>query len=94
MLSDRFGVPPISSFTARPVSFTKEAACAHGAAPLPFKMVLAAWNAATYVGQVEDHRSDEKVLSGEFQECVTDVLDKYGKLWFTNEAFVVSRKGE
>ena len=57
-------------------------------------LLLAAWNAATYVGQVEDHRSDEKVLSGEFQECVTDVLDKYGKLWFTKEAFVVSRKGE
>ena len=34
MLSDRFGVPPISSFTARPVSFTKEVVSAHGAAPL------------------------------------------------------------
>ena len=34
-----------------------------------------------YVGDTE------KLYSG-------DVLDKYGKLWFTNEAFVVSRKGE
>jgi len=54
--------------------------------------LLAAWNAATYVAQVENSRSDECVLNGEFQKCVTNVLQKYGRLWFTNEAFVVSRQ--
>ena len=55
-------------------------------------VLLAAWNAATYVAQVDTNRSDELVLNGRFQDCVNDVLQKYGRLWFTNEAFVVSKK--
>lgn len=53
---------------------------------------FAAWNAACYVAQIEDTRSDEMVLNGKFQKCVHDVLNKYGNLWFTNEALVVVKK--
>ena len=55
-------------------------------------VLLAAWNAATYVAQIDESRSDELVLNGKFQSCVNNVLSKYGRLWFTNEAFVVVRK--
>jgi hypothetical protein len=53
--------------------------------------LLAAWNAAVYVAQVDDVRSDKVVQEGKFEACVRDVLDKHGRLWFTNEAFVISR---
>ena len=53
---------------------------------------FAAWNAACYVAQIEDTRSDQLVLNGTFQSCVHNVLNKYGNLWFTNEAFVVVKK--
>jgi hypothetical protein len=57
-------------------------------------LLLAAWNAAVYVAQIDDSRGEKVIRSGEFITCVKEVLAKYGQLWFTNEAFVISRKKE
>ncbi|MEO1193149.1 MAG: hypothetical protein AAFY02_15405 [Pseudomonadota bacterium] len=54
--------------------------------------LLAAWNAAVYVAQVEDHRLEEKTLDGSYVEAVRSVLQRHGGLWFNDESFVISRR--
>lgn len=53
--------------------------------------LLAAWNAAVYVAQIEDAKLTEAMKQGEFLEVTADVLRKNGGLWFLDEAFVVHR---
>jgi SAM-dependent methyltransferase len=53
--------------------------------------LLAAWNAAIYVAQIEDARLSEAMSSGAWLEATREVLRKYGELWFLDESFVVSR---
>jgi hypothetical protein len=54
--------------------------------------LMAAWNAAIYVAQIEDHRL-EAVMSGpEYLEATRAVLQKHGKLWFANESYIISRQ--
>ncbi len=54
--------------------------------------LLAAWNAAVYVGQIEDTRLDEVIGSRDYLDATSSVLQKHGGLWFLDESFVVSRK--
>ena len=54
--------------------------------------LLAAWNAAVYVGQIEDQRLDDVITSRDYLDATRAVLQKYGGLWFLDESFVVSRK--
>lgn len=54
--------------------------------------LLAAWNAAVYVAQVEDHRLEEKTLDGSYVETVREVLRRNGGLWFNDESYVISRR--
>jgi len=54
--------------------------------------LLAAWNAAVYVGQIEDRRLDEVITSRDYLDATAAVLHKHGGLWFNDESFVVSRK--
>ncbi len=54
--------------------------------------LLAAWNAAIYVGQIEDQRLDEVITSRDYLDATRAVLRKYDGLWFLDESFVVSRK--
>ncbi len=54
--------------------------------------LLAAWNAAIYVNQIEDERLEEVVAGGKYMEATQAVLKKHGGLWFNDEAFVVSRR--
>jgi hypothetical protein len=56
--------------------------------------VFAAWNAAIYVGQVEDERLNEAVKSGRYLAATGAVLRKYGGLWFNDESYVISRHRE
>ena len=51
----------------------------------------AAWNAATYVGQIDEGRLMELEGNGHLDHTA-DVLQRYDGLWFNDEAFVVSRK--
>jgi hypothetical protein len=53
--------------------------------------LLAAWNAAVYVSQIEDTRMTEALSSDAYLNATWDVLQKYGGLWFIDESFVVER---
>jgi hypothetical protein len=55
--------------------------------------LFAAWNAAIYVSQIEDERLAPALTSGVYLEATQAVLQKYGGLWFNDESFVVTRKG-
>jgi len=54
--------------------------------------LLAAWNAAIYVAQIEDERLEGVISDGTFLEATRSVLNEYGGLWFHDESYVVSRR--
>jgi hypothetical protein len=54
--------------------------------------LLAAWNAAVYVAQIEDHRLQDALADGTYLEATQDVLRRHGGLWFNDESFVIARK--
>ncbi len=54
--------------------------------------LLAAWNAAVYVAQIEDQRLAEAMASSAYIGATRDVLRERGGLWFNDESFVISRK--
>jgi hypothetical protein len=56
--------------------------------------LFAAWNAAIYVAQVEDHRVAEAAADGRYLDATRDVLRKHGALWFFDESYVISRRRE
>ena len=53
--------------------------------------LLAAWNAAVYVAQIEDERITKAMSGPEYLEATRAVLKKYGELWFNDESYVISR---
>ena len=53
--------------------------------------LLAAWNAAAYVAQIEDRQMTEAMASGAYLEATRGVLRKHNGLWFNDECFAVSR---
>jgi hypothetical protein len=56
--------------------------------------LLAAWNAAIYVAQVEDDRLSDVNSDRRYIDATRDVLQKHGGLWFYDESFVISRRRE
>ena len=54
--------------------------------------LFAAWNASTYVAQIEDDRLQPAVASGAYLEATEKVLQKHNGIWFNDETFVISRK--
>ena len=54
--------------------------------------LFAAWNAAIYVGQVEDARLEEAIGHTRYLEVTGEVLQKHGGLWFWDESYVISRR--
>lgn len=54
--------------------------------------LLAAWNAAVYVAQIDDDRLTEVLNSSHYLDVTHEVVQKHGGLWFLNESFVVERK--
>ena len=54
--------------------------------------LFAAWNASTYVAQIEDDRLQPAVESGKYLEATQKILQKYNGIWFNDETFVVSRR--
>ncbi len=55
--------------------------------------LLAAWNAAVYVAQVDDRRLMDAMTESKYLDVTAEVLRKNGGLWFLDEAFVVQRRG-
>ncbi len=56
--------------------------------------LLAAWNAASYVAQIEDRRLAEVMNGDEYLEITRAALRKHAGLWFNNEMYIVSRPAE
>jgi hypothetical protein len=54
--------------------------------------LFAAWNAAIYVAQIEDHRLSEVIKNDRYLEATQEVLQERGGLWFNDESYVISRK--
>jgi hypothetical protein len=54
--------------------------------------LLAAWNAATYVAQIEDDRLAEAMGNPAYLDATRTVLRKHGELWFNDESYLISRK--
>ena len=56
--------------------------------------LLAAWNAAIYVAQVEDDRLSDVHADRRYVDATREALQKHGGLWFYDESFVISRRRE
>jgi SAM-dependent methyltransferase len=54
--------------------------------------LLAAWNAATYVAQIEDERLAQAMTNSAYLDATRAVLRKHGALWFTDESYLITRK--
>jgi hypothetical protein len=54
--------------------------------------LLAAWNAAAYVAQIEDERLNEAMSHEGYLKATRKVLRKHDGLWFNNECLVVARR--
>jgi hypothetical protein len=63
-----------------------------GASSIGTSTLFAAWNAAIYVSQVEDHRVAEAAADGRYLAATQEVLQKHGGLWFYDESYVISRR--
>jgi len=53
--------------------------------------VLAAWNAAAYVAQIDDARLTEALADNRYAAATREVMDRHGEIWFIDESFVVAR---
>ena len=62
------------------------------AASIGTSTLFAAWNAAIYVGQIENQRLEAALGGSEYLEATAKILHKHNGLWFNDESFVVSRK--
>jgi len=56
-------------------------------------LILAAWNAATYVAQIDEERLSEAVGTGRYVPATRAVIQEYEGVWFNDEAFVISHTG-
>ena len=54
--------------------------------------ILAAWNAAGYVAQIDEQRMSEAVASGAYIEATRSVIEPYGGVWFNDESYVIRRE--
>ncbi|WP_109807283.1 hypothetical protein [Sphingosinithalassobacter portus] len=54
--------------------------------------LFAAWNAASYVAQIEDTRLSEALSNDAYLEATRQVLQRHGGLWFNDEMFLISRR--
>jgi hypothetical protein len=54
--------------------------------------LLAAWNAATYVAQIEDQRLGQAMRGDHYLTATREVLQEHGGLWFWDESYIISRK--
>jgi SAM-dependent methyltransferase len=60
------------------------------AATIGTSTLFAAWNAAIYVGQVEDARLEEALADRRYLQVTRDVLQRHGGLWFWDESCVIT----
>jgi SAM-dependent methyltransferase len=63
-----------------------------GDANIPISTLFAAWNAATYVAQIEDPRLAAAMREEAYLQATRAVLRRHRGLWFNDEMFVISRR--
>jgi hypothetical protein len=56
-------------------------------------LILAAWNAAAYVAQIDERRLSEAMTAGSYVPATRRVIERYGGIWFNDEAYVITRSG-
>ena len=56
--------------------------------------LFAAWNAATYVGQIDEQRLEAAMKSVDYLSITQKALKKFGGLWFNDESYTISRKND
>lgn len=56
--------------------------------------VVAAWNAATYVAQIDDERLALATAAGDYLAATRQVMQRHGRIWWNDEAFLISRRAE
>jgi len=56
-------------------------------------LVMAAWNAAAYVAQIDEDRLSQAMTSGVYVDATRQVLRRYGGVWFNDELYMISRRG-
>jgi SAM-dependent methyltransferase len=56
--------------------------------------LIAAWNAASYVAQIEDRRLAAVMNRDDYLEATRSALRRHGGLWFNNETYVISRRAD
>jgi hypothetical protein len=54
--------------------------------------LLAAWNAAIYVAQIEDQRLAGVMSNDLYLDATREVLHRHGGLWFWDESYVITRR--
>ncbi len=54
--------------------------------------ILAAWNAAAYVAQIDEERMSDAVSSAAYIEATRSVIERYGGVWFNDESYVIHRE--
>lgn len=55
-------------------------------------LIVAAWNAAAYVAQIDEERLSDALASGRYVPATRSVIQRYEGVWFNDEAFVISRR--
>ncbi|MBA3360421.1 MAG: hypothetical protein H0T94_02935 [Acidimicrobiia bacterium] len=51
--------------------------------------VLAAWNAATYVAQIDEKRLAEAMAAGTYLDATREVMEKYDEIYWNDESYVI-----
>jgi hypothetical protein len=62
------------------------------AAGIGTSTLLAAWNAAVYVAQIDDERLAGELGARRYIDATREVLQAHDSLWFLDESYVISRK--
>lgn len=53
--------------------------------------VVAAWNAATYVAQIDDERMAAATAAGDYLSATRQVMQRHGRIWWNDETFLITR---
>ena len=54
--------------------------------------ILAAWNAAAYVAQIDDRRLAEAMSGSAYVEATREVMNRQGEIWFNDETYLITRR--
>ena len=53
--------------------------------------IVAAWNAATYVAQIDEARLAEATSTGVYLDATRQVMQRHGGVWWNNERYLITR---